>query len=116
MQLTYEDRADGVRVIRLSGRMDLEGSREIDLKLTTLTALDRCTVVVDLADVDFLASLGLASLVNGARTLGARGGRMLLAGPQGAVARMLEASMIAKLIPVFPDVALALASGGGATA
>lgn len=116
MKLSYEDRADGVRLIRLSGRLDLEGSHQIDLKFATLTALDQRTVVVDLSEVDFLASLGLASLVKGARTLGARGGRMLLAGPQENVAKMLDAAQIGRVIPVFDDVALALAAGSGTSA
>jgi anti-anti-sigma factor len=109
MQLTYEDLADRVRLIRLTGRMDLEGSREIELRFATLTALDRHTVVVDLAEVEFMASLGLATLVSGARVLDARGGRMLLAGPRDGVAKVLELARIRQIIAVFDDVSLALA-------
>ncbi len=112
MQLTHEDRPDGIRIIRIVGRMDLEGSRDIGLRFTALTALDRSTVVVDLAAVDFIASLGLATLVSSARTLGARDGRMLLCGARGMVARLLESAMIHEVIPVFPDLDLALAAGG----
>jgi anti-anti-sigma factor len=116
VNLTYEDREDGVRLIHLSGRLDLEGSQQIDLKFAALTALDQRTVVVDLTEVDFVASLGLATLVHGARTLGARGGRLLLAGPQENVAKMLNATQIGRVIPVFDDVALALAAGSGTSA
>ena len=112
MQLTYEDRPDGVRLIHLAGRLDLEGCKRIDLKFATLTAIDRRTVVVDLSAVQFMASLGLATLVSGARILSARGGRMLLAGPQGAVARVLDVAMTRELIPIFEDVPLALAASG----
>ena len=66
MELTYEDLDDGVRRVRLSGRMDVEGSREIDLKFTSLTASRQAFVIVDLSLVDFLSSLGLGTLVRSA--------------------------------------------------
>jgi hypothetical protein len=59
MDLTYEDLEDGIRRIKLAGRMDVEGSREIDLKFTSLTASRQAFVIVDLSLVDFLSSIGL---------------------------------------------------------
>ena len=38
MDLTCEDLEDGTRRIKLVGRMDVEGCREIDLKFTSLAA------------------------------------------------------------------------------
>jgi len=38
MQMTCEDLEDGVRRINLAGRMDVEGTQQIDLKFTTLSA------------------------------------------------------------------------------
>jgi hypothetical protein len=38
MELEFEDLDDGVRRINLRGRMDMEGTSEIDLKFTSLAA------------------------------------------------------------------------------
>jgi hypothetical protein len=53
MELTYDDLSDGIRTIKLKGRMDFEGTAAIDLKFTSLTAAQRTFVVVDLTEVDF---------------------------------------------------------------
>src|SRR6266851_4141313 len=87
MELTYEDLDDGVRRIRLAGRMDVEGSREIDLKFTSLTASRQAFVIVDLSLVDFLSSLGLGTLVRSAKAQMSRAGRMVLLSPQAHVGR-----------------------------
>ena len=103
MDLTYEDLTDGVRRIRLAGRMDVEGSREIDLKFTTLTASHRAFVIVDLALVDFLSSLGLGTLIRSAKAQMSREGKMVLFAPQPNVAKVLETTQVDRILPVLYD-------------
>ena len=103
MELTYEDLEDGVRRIRLAGRMDVDGSREIDLKFTTLTATRQAYVIIDLALVDFLSSLGLGTLVRCAKAQFSRHGKVVLLSPQPNVAKVLETTQVDQILPVLYD-------------
>lgn len=103
MELTYEDLMNGIRRIRLIGRMDVEGSREIDLRFTSLTASQRAFVIVDLALVDFLSSLGLGTLVRSAKAQMSREGKMVLFAPQPNVAKVLETTQVDRILPVLYD-------------
>lgn len=88
----------------LAGRMDIPGTQAIDLKFTTITASRRARVVVDLADVSFVATIGMRTLVSSAKALLARGGAMAFTNPQPAVRSALVAAGIHSLVPIFSDV------------
>ena len=59
----------------------------------------RC-LVVDLADVPFMASAGVGVLMGIHAVLAGRGGSLVLSSPSPAVARVLEVTAAAELIPV----------------
>src|SRR5215510_13919523 len=103
LELSYEDLDNGVRRIRLSGRMDVDGAREIDLKFTTLTASHQAFVIVDLSLVDFLSSLGLGTLVRSAKAQMSRQGKIVLLAPQPHVARVLQNTRVDEVLAVFYD-------------
>jgi anti-anti-sigma factor len=107
MQLEHTDLEDGVRLIRLKGRLDLEGSEAVDLKLTSLAAVRKGSVIVDLAEVEFLSSIGVSVIVRVARALSSREGRLVLLGPRPNVADVLMRTQIDQIIPVFGDFAAA---------
>src|SRR5262245_13768427 len=102
MDLTYFD-ADGIRTITLQGRMDLEGANAIDLRLTALVATDRTFVVVDLTGVEFMASMGLATLVRGAKAVRLRQGNLVLFNPTPPVRHVLASTRIDQVLGVYHD-------------
>jgi anti-sigma B factor antagonist len=102
MELAYDDR-DGVRTIRLKGRMDLDGASAIDLKFASLTVTQQAFIVVDLSEVVFMASMGLATLVRNARAVRLRRGNMVLFNPPPAVYQVLKATRIDEVLPVYSD-------------
>lgn len=110
MELTFEDLEDGVRTIRLAGRLDMEGADAIDLKLTSLAAVRQGYVVLDLTLVEFLASIGVSVILRTARALSSRGGRLVLLGPRPNIADVLNRTQIDQIIPVFHDLAAARAA------
>jgi anti-anti-sigma factor len=103
MELTYDDLSDGVRTFKLRGRMDLEGAATIDLKFASLTATHRAFIVVDLTEVDFMASLGLATLVRNARAVRLREGNMVLFNPKPPVRQVLASTRIDHVIHIYSD-------------
>jgi len=115
MELTYEDSTDGIRLIRLAGRMDVEGTHEIDLKFTSVASCQKLFVLVDMSLVEFLSSLGLGTLVRSAKAQMSRTGMLVLYSPTPAVARVLQATQIDQIVPVYYDLGearRALAPGG----
>jgi anti-anti-sigma factor len=100
MELTSTDLPDGIRKIDLKGRLDLEGSESINLKFTVLTTTQPTFTVVDLTEVEFLASIGIATLVRNAKTARLRAGNMVLLNPRPSVAKVLSSSRIDSVIPV----------------
>lgn len=101
MELQTEELEGGVKLVKLTGRMDIAGTQEIDLPFTALTASQKAMIAVDLSDVTFLASIGMRTLVSSARALANRGGSMALVNPQQIVAQALMAAGIDSLIPIY---------------
>jgi anti-anti-sigma factor len=102
--IEHEDVTDRLRIIRLGGRLDMQGVNEIDLKFTSLSAARPLRVVVDLRPVSFLASIGIRSLISSARALDSKGGRMVvLLGGNELVRTTLEATGIGEVIPLVED-------------
>ena len=102
MNIESETFDDGVRKISLSGRLDIQGAQEIDLKFSGLTANQR-SVVVDLAGVSFLASIGIRTLLLAAKAVSQRGGKLVLCNPDAGIVQILKTAGIDSLIPIFPS-------------
>lgn len=104
MPIHHIDVSDLLRRISLSGRLDIPGTSEIELKFTTLAASTARRVVVDLTDVTFLASIGIRAIISNAKALQQRGGKMVLCvGDNASVSKTLETTGIDALIPIFKD-------------
>lgn len=102
--ISYEDLSDTQRRVVLTGRLDMLGMEEIALKFTSLTAAKPRRVIVDLTGVTFLASIGIRSIINSARALDQKGGKMvLLLGDNETVRATLEATGIGAVIPLLSE-------------
>ncbi len=99
-------------MIRLKGRMDIMGAMKIDVQFSAVTASNRA-VVVDLGEVEFLASMGLRTLIMGAKSMRSKSGRMVLYRPIPLVEEVLVTSGTTTLIPVAHDLAEAEAQAQG---
>jgi len=104
MHIRYTDQPDGIRTIELAGSMDMNGAESIDLRFTALTSTERGFVIIDLSQVDFLASLGIATLMRSAKAIRLRDGYMVLLNPQPNVAEVLRSTAIDRVLPIFYDV------------
>jgi anti-sigma B factor antagonist len=101
LQLDYRLDA-GVVVVRLTGEVDVatcELLRDGLLRVVT-DEIDR-SLVVNLAGVTFMDSIGLGVLVGVWRRLGARRGNLALAAPSRSVQHILDATGLAKVLAVY---------------
>ena len=55
MEFAVERLDNGIKKITLRGKMDIDGTNQIDLRLSSETSMERANVVVDLSEVDFMA-------------------------------------------------------------
>jgi len=103
MDMSVEYLSDGLKKINLKGRMDIEGTQAVDLRLSIETSIQKALIIVDLSLVEFMASVGLGVLVRSAKALRLRGGNIVLLSPQPVVALVLEKTRINEVISVYND-------------
>lgn len=84
------------------GRWDIKGAAEIDLRLSAITATSGI-IILDLAEVTYLASMGMRSIVMGAKAASLRGGKFALLSPVPMVEEVLAMAGIDELVPIYRD-------------
>jgi anti-anti-sigma factor len=109
MELVVEEIPGGFTRAALIGRMDVEGALSIDDRFKALGRLRR-KLIIDLAEVSFMASMGLRTLVIAARSLKDIGGKVTIANAQPNVEKVLETSGIGELIGMHPSIEAAAAA------
>ena len=114
MELAVRELDAGILQINLCGRMDVNGTQQIDLKFTALTATRKAQILVDLSNVTFIASIGIRTLVSNAKAQKLRGGSMVLYKPNNQVEEVLRATGIDTIIPIVHDFDAARGAFGSA--
>ena len=109
MPIAIEELDGGVTRVSLSGRIDIPGAQEIDMPMSVVAG-SRRAVVIDLSKVDFMASMGLRSLVVCAKSIMSKRGKVVLLSPQPMVEEVITISGINDLIPIYHDEAAAVAA------
>jgi anti-sigma B factor antagonist len=112
-EVTSSERS-GVRVISISGELDLDTAPEFESPLNAVLAAGDLTLVIDLSACEFVDSTGIALIVWAWRQLdrngdGNGGGRLLLCGIRGQVHRVFEISGLESAILMRRNLEEALA-------
>jgi len=110
MQIEIQELEENIKLISLRGRMDMQGTEAIDLKFTALTATHKGGYIIDLAEVEFIASIGIRTLLSNAKAATMRGGKLVLLNLQPLVADVMHTAGIDQLIPILEDQDKALAA------
>lgn len=108
MNLEYTELTDGIRLIRLEGRLDLNGTYDIEVQFTNRCMGDNLRILVDLSKVSYVSSVGIPMLVNTAKSVVSRGGKMAFLSPQENVLKVLELVGVSQFIPIYYEQSLAL--------
>ena len=102
MELTMTDIGNEITKISLAGRLDIDGALKIDGPFMDIVK-EKKFVAVDLSQVSFLASLGMRTLVSGAKASWENGGKLVLLKPQENVEKVLRSAAIDTIIPIVRD-------------
>ena len=108
MRLHYGELESGIRLIKLSGALDIHGVSDVEVDFVRLCTGDNVCVLVDLSNVSYISSIGIPLLINSAKSIARQGGKMALLNPKKAVESVLEITGIPLIIPIFPNVEAAV--------
>ena len=103
MKLQYNELDGGIRLIKLIGALDMTGTYGIEVEFVRHCAGDNIQVIVDLSKVNYLSSIGIPMLINTAKSVVSRGGKMALLNPQPSVAEVLDIVGIQQVIPIHTN-------------
>jgi anti-anti-sigma factor len=110
--LEIEKRGEVV-VASLTGELDIAGAARTGERITDAVPTSAVGLVVDLMELEFMDSSGIAMLFGLARSLGSRRQRLSVAAPpDGPVWRVLEIVEFERAAPVHGDVDAAVAEIG----
>ena len=108
--LTVDQLAPSVMRVALRGELDLSRTLLLDSELQAVEAMRPDTLVIDLSQLDFVDSSGIARLIS-ARRRALRGGWKLLVVRGGAaVQRVMSLSAIDRALAFIDDPSEALAA------
>lgn len=101
---------NGVTIFALSGAIDLHYTPTLR-SLFQSKLNEHCrALIVDLSDVDFIDSMGLATLIEYHRDTGAHGGIFCLAGINSNLKAIFDVVQFDKVLAIFPSTAEAKAA------
>ena len=113
MHLEVTDREDGISQVALVGKLDVGGLRDVESEFRLITATLQRPTIVDLSDLEYIASLGMGLLITCAQNLHRGGKPMVLVGAHGDVDTALRTAGIDQAIPMVDDLDEAVAIAGG---
>ena len=109
MDMNVIEAAGGVTHVVLDGRFDIAGAQAVDARFGDLAQSSQL-LVVDLAKVPFIASLGVRTLMVSAKTLIRRGANMAICGADENVEKVLRSTGFDEIVDLYPDFASAAAA------
>ncbi len=110
MMINVTQTSGPVTRVVLAGRLDAPGADAIDLQFTAAVVTPQRHAVVDLSQVEFIASMGLRLLISAARALHLKGCRLVLFGASELVQGVFDDTALDQIIPIVATEADALAA------
>jgi len=101
MELQYNEQENGIRVVKLIGKLDIVGHGQIESKFNEYCSGEGVRMLVDLSGVEFITSIGIRLLSANAKALSVKNGKMVLLSPIENVMDVLETTGIPDFIPIY---------------
>ena len=99
-----------VRILAISGRLDTHSGRDFKDTMQSLAEGENsCDLLVDLENLDYMASAGFRELFLAGRQISRQGGRLAVCSMRGEVKRVFELACFDTAYPIFETRVEALA-------
>ena len=95
---------NGSQRVEIGGRLDTHTYGELDDRLTLVLAAKVQSLVLDLAQLDYISSAGVRSIFRARKLLSARGGTLVLANTQPQVQKVFDIVKAVPLSQIFRSV------------
>lgn len=102
MQINFEEKA-GVFIYRMTGDIDINTSPDVKKSFDKTINAKKGKVVINLKDVGYVDSSGLATLVEIFKNLRTYGGKLKLTNLSGKVKGLFEITKLDKLFDIVPE-------------
>jgi anti-sigma B factor antagonist len=103
MQFEVTNLDNGIKQVKLMGRLDLKGTNEIDDAFSFAVGSGKMPTLIDMSEVEFLASIGMRMLISNTRALARRSSKLVLLTPTPLVREALVTAGFESLIPIYDD-------------
>jgi len=107
-QITENLLSEKRAILTLSGQLNAVTAPDLKAQLKRLAKGGHIQLVVDLTDVPFIGSSGLAALVSAFKTVREAGGAMKLAGLSEQTRTVFTLTRLDRVFEIYPDAASAL--------
>jgi len=101
---------DAATIVSIKGDVDLYSSPQVRKAVIALTTKKTPVILINLTDVGYMDSSGVATLVEGLQQVGKYKGQFKIFGLAAAVKEVFELSRLDKVFDIHVDEASALAS------
>lgn len=91
--------------VYLAGRLDTSSHAELDRQLGPLLAANLPSLVLDLADLDYISSAGIRSIFRARKALSAHGGKVVVVNPQPQIQKVFDLVKAVPMNEIFSSVA-----------
>ncbi len=105
MQISHQLLEPNTLLVRLAGRLNADSSPEVRAMLHQYIKDGYQKIIIDLAQVPFIDSSGLASLVSALRLAREKGGNIILCEVQAQAQIIFRLTMLDRVFAIYPTLA-----------
>ncbi|MDM8526655.1 STAS domain-containing protein [Anaerolineales bacterium HSG24] len=103
MEISHEAVTEKATIVAFNGALNARSAEDAKQTFRDLVEKGVKQVIVNLADVPFIDSSGLAALVSGLKTLGGEPANLKLAAPQSQARLLFELTMFDRVFEIHDE-------------
>src|SRR5690348_15001228 len=104
MQIRLREVPEGMTVLTPQGRLNKTTAALFKERITDLVGSGTQNVIVDLNEVEFLDSSGLAAIIAGLKLIRQGGGNLCIARPNQQAQLVLERTSLSHVLPPYDNI------------
>ena len=90
----------GILTLTVKGRLDADTTEQFGEALNRCIEQGSHKIILDLAGVDYVSSVGLRALMVGAKRVAPLGGKIVICAPHPRVLKLLELAGFTSILPI----------------
>ena len=105
LQIRIDPVQQGSQRVALTGRLDTDSYGVLDTQLGPVLAGDIHSLVLDLAQLSYISSAGIRSILKARKAMAARHGKVLVVNPQPQIQKVFDMVKAVPMDDIFASVA-----------